>query len=76
MRLVPDEFRARTLRVHALLHDIPLEDAWAIPLSGGGAGRTVQDVRAVMLAGARDGTRGGPRALLAAAPHRRPVRVG
>ena len=51
MRLVPDEFRARTLRVHALLHDIPLEDAWAIPLSGGGAGRTVQDVRAVMLAG-------------------------
>ena len=51
MRLVPDEVRARTLRVHALLHDIPLEDAWAIPLSGGGAGRTVQDVRAVMLAG-------------------------
>ena len=51
MRLDPDEFRARPLRVHALLHDIPLEDAWAIPLSGGGAGRTVQDVRAVMLAG-------------------------
>jgi Protein of unknown function (DUF2867) len=51
MRLDPDEFRARPLRVHALLHDIPLEDAWAVPLSGGGAGRTVQDVRAVMLAG-------------------------
>src|SRR5262245_18452872 len=51
MRLDPDEFRARPLRAHALLHDVPLEDAWAVPLSGGGAGRTVQDVRAVMLAG-------------------------
>src|SRR5260370_27249957 len=51
MRLDPDEFRARPLRVHALLQDVPLEDAWAVPLSGGGAGRTVQDVRAVMLAG-------------------------
>ena len=51
MRLDPDEFRARPLRVHALLHDVPLEDAWAVPLSGGGAGRTVQDVRAVMLTG-------------------------
>jgi hypothetical protein len=50
IRLDPDEFRARPLRVHALLHDVPLEDAWAFPLSGGGAGRTVQDVRAVMLA--------------------------
>jgi hypothetical protein len=39
MRLHPDEFRARPLRVHALLHDVPLEDAWAVPLSGGGAGR-------------------------------------
>ena len=51
MRIGPGEFRARPLRVHALLHDVPLEDAWAVPLSGGGAGRTVQDVRAVMLAG-------------------------
>ena len=51
MRLDPDEFRARALRVHALLHDVPLEDAWAVPLSGGGAGRTVQDVREVMLVG-------------------------
>src|SRR5258705_494828 len=33
MRLDPDEFRARPLRVHALLHDVPLEDAWAVPLS-------------------------------------------
>src|SRR6266436_753403 len=48
MRIGPREFRARPLRVHALLHDVPLEDAWAVPLSGGGAGRTVQDLRAVM----------------------------
>src|SRR5215813_7265545 len=51
MRIDPGEFRARPLRVHALLHDVPLEDAWAIPLAGGGPGRTIQDVRAVMVAG-------------------------
>src|SRR5262249_47301922 len=51
MRIDPGEFRARPLRAHALLHDVPLEDVWAIPLSDGGAGRTVQDVRAVMVAG-------------------------
>src|SRR5216683_7758223 len=51
MRLYPSEFRARPLRVHALLHDVPLEDAWAVPLSGGGPGRTIQDLRAVMITG-------------------------
>jgi len=51
MRIDPAEFRARPLRVHALLHDVPLEDAWAIRLSGGGAGRTIQDLRAVFIAG-------------------------
>ena len=51
MRIDPVEFRARPLRVHSLLHDVPLADVWAVPLSGGGAGRTVKDVRAVMLAG-------------------------
>jgi hypothetical protein len=51
MRIGPRDFRARPLRVHALLHDVPLEDAWAVPLSGGGAGRTIQDLRAVMVAG-------------------------
>jgi hypothetical protein len=44
-------FRSRSLRVHKLLHDVPLEDAWAIPLSGGSAGRTIQDMRAVLVAG-------------------------
>ncbi len=51
MRINPDEFRARPLRVHALLHDVPLEDVWAIRLPGGGAGRTIQDVWAVFIAG-------------------------
>ena len=51
MRLYPSEFRARPLRVHALLHDVPLEDAWAVPLSRGGPGRTIQDLRAVMITG-------------------------
>jgi hypothetical protein len=51
MRIDPAEFRARPLRVHALLHDVPLQDAWAVPLAGGGAGRTIQDLRAVMVAG-------------------------
>ena len=51
MRIDPAEFRARPLRVHALLYDAALEDAWAVPLSGGGAGRTVQELRAVMLTG-------------------------
>ena len=51
MRIDPAEFRSRPLRVHALLHDVPLEDAWAVPLSGGGAGHTIEDLRAVMIAG-------------------------
>ena len=51
MRIDPDEFRARPLRVHALLHDVPLEDVWVIRLPGGGAGRTIQDVRAAFIAG-------------------------
>ena len=51
MRIDPGEFRARPLRVHALLHDVPLEDVWAIRLPGGGAGRTIEDVRTVFMAG-------------------------
>lgn len=51
MRITPAEFRARPLRAHALLRDVPLEDAWAVPLSDGGAGRTVGDVRAMLAAG-------------------------
>jgi hypothetical protein len=52
-RITAAEFRARPLRVHTLLHDVRLEDAWAIPLRGGGEGRTVEDVRVAMAAGVR-----------------------
>src|SRR5438093_12325887 len=51
MRVDPCEFRACPFRVHALLHDVPLEDVWAIRLHGGVAGRTIQDVRSVFIAG-------------------------
>jgi Protein of unknown function (DUF2867) len=51
MRIDPSEFRARPLRVHSFLKDARLEDVWAIRLPGGGAGRTIQDVRAVLIAG-------------------------
>ena len=51
MRIEPGEFRARPLRVHTLLHDVPLEDVWEIRLLGGGTGRTMQDVRTVFTAG-------------------------
>ncbi|HEY6002853.1 MAG TPA: DUF2867 domain-containing protein [Anaeromyxobacter sp.] len=44
MRIDPAEFRARPLRVHTLLHDVPLEDVWAIRLRGGGPGRTIADL--------------------------------
>ena len=48
LRVDPREFRARALRVHALLHDVPLEDVWAIRLCGGGDGRTIEDVGTVL----------------------------
>jgi hypothetical protein len=50
MRIDPAEFRARPLRVHAFLHDVPLEDVWAIRLRGSGDGLTIQDVRTVFIA--------------------------
>lgn len=53
MRLDPAEFRALDLRVNALLYDVPLEDAWVIPLSGGGEGRTLQDLRVLMATGGK-----------------------
>jgi hypothetical protein len=47
MRIDPGEFRLRTLRVHAFLQDVPLQDVWALQLRGGGAGRTIHDLRAL-----------------------------
>ena len=45
MRVDPDKFRSRNLRVHAFLDDVPLHDVWAIQLRNGGAGRTIHDLR-------------------------------
>jgi hypothetical protein len=48
MRVNPSDFQRLNLRCHALLNDVPLHDVWAIPLSGGGPDRTVQDARAIL----------------------------
>ena len=41
------EYLAMKLRVHELLQDVPLYDVWAVDLPGGGAGRSVADIRAL-----------------------------
>src|SRR6266496_6109533 len=48
MRVKPAEFQRLSLRCHALLSDVPLHDVWAIPLNGGGPGRSIQDARAIL----------------------------
>jgi hypothetical protein len=48
MRVKPADFQRLNLRCHALLSDVPLHDIWAIPLNGGGPGRSIQDARAVL----------------------------
>ena len=48
MRVRPADFQRLDLRCHALLSDVPLHDVWAIPLSGGGPGRSIQDARAIL----------------------------
>src|SRR5258707_14880917 len=48
MRVKPADFQRLNLRCHALLSDVPLHDVWAIPLNGGGPGRTLQDARAIL----------------------------
>jgi hypothetical protein len=48
MRVDPAEFHALPLEAHALLGDVPLRDVSAVDLPGGGAGRTLGDVRALI----------------------------
>jgi Protein of unknown function (DUF2867) len=48
MRAKPGDFQRLNLRCHALLSDVPLHDVWAIPLRGGGPGRSIQDARAIL----------------------------
>jgi len=46
-RVSPDEYLSLKLRAHELLRDVPLYDVSAVDLAGGGAGRTVADIRAL-----------------------------
>ena len=48
MRVTTDEFQRLPLRAHTLLADVPLHDVWAIDLRGGGPGRTIVDLRALL----------------------------
>jgi hypothetical protein len=48
LRVPPAEFQSIRLRCHALLGDVPLHDVWAIPLEGGGPGRTIRDAHAIL----------------------------
>jgi hypothetical protein len=53
MRATPAEFQRLNLRCHALLADVPLHDVWAIPLDGGGPGRTIRDAHAILFGSQR-----------------------
>ena len=50
VRIAPDEYLRLDLRVHELLREIPLYDVSAVDLPGGGAGRTVVELRALQAA--------------------------
>ena len=52
MRVSPAEYRRLDLRAHELLRDVPLYDVAAVDLPGGGAGRSVADIRALESAAA------------------------
>ena len=45
-RATVQEYLRLPLRAHSLLHDVPVHDVWRVALPGGGASRTMQDVRA------------------------------
>jgi hypothetical protein len=54
VRVPAREFLQLRLAVHEVLGGVPLRDVTAIDLPGGGAGRTVSDVRALFAAAVRD----------------------
>ena len=47
MRVSPTEYLDLNLRAHDLLRDVPLYDVSVVDLPGGGAGRSVADIRAL-----------------------------
>jgi hypothetical protein len=48
MRVPREHFRSLSLEVHGILSDVSLHDVTAVDLPGGGAGRTLADVRVLM----------------------------
>ena len=52
MRASPGEYLNLRLRAHELLRDVPLYDVSVVDLPGGGAGRSVADIRALESAAA------------------------
>jgi len=48
MRVAASEFQNLDLWSHSFLRDVPLHDAFAIDLPGGGEGRTMSDIRALL----------------------------
>jgi len=50
MRVTPDDYRLLKLRAHSLLRSVPLHDVWAVDLVGGGRGRTMVELRALLSA--------------------------
>jgi hypothetical protein len=65
MRATATDFQKLNLRCHALLSDVPLHDVWAIPLQGGGAGRSIKDARAIVFGDRRPPTNLAVRGLFA-----------
>lgn len=65
MRVKATDFQKLDLRCHALLGDVPLHDVWAIPLHGGGAGRSIQDARVILFGDRRPSTNLAVRGLFA-----------
>ena len=48
MQIAPEEYERLNLRAHSLLADVPLHDVWRVELSGGGPGRSIVDLRALL----------------------------
>jgi hypothetical protein len=48
VRVSPEEYERIDLRAHSLLADVPLHDVWLVDLPGGGPGRTIVDLRALL----------------------------
>jgi hypothetical protein len=46
--VAPEEYERIDLRAHSLLADVPLHDVWGVELPGGGPGRSIVDLRALV----------------------------